>query len=72
MAEQAFMADEEVVQVVVVPIVLVEVTVERITVNVLKNIRAPVSSFWLSLADWACMTAKTVKKSTMKIGKRIF
>jgi hypothetical protein len=51
MAEQAFIAEDDVVQVVVVPMVLVDVTVDRITVKVLKNMRAPVSSFWVSLTD---------------------
>jgi hypothetical protein len=51
MAEQAFIAEDEVVQVVVVPIVVVEVTVERITVKVLRNRRAFVSSFWISLGS---------------------
>jgi hypothetical protein len=72
MAEQAFIAEDEVVQVVVVPMVLVDVTVDRITVKVLRNRRAPVSSIWLSLADCACMTAKTVKNNTAESKKRIF
>ncbi len=43
--EHAAIAEEEVVQVVVVPMVVVDVTVERITVKVLRNMRASDSSF---------------------------
>jgi ribosome biogenesis protein Tsr3 len=59
------------VQVVVVPMVEVEVTVDRITVKVLKNSRAFVSSFLLSIVDCAWMTIKSAEKNTTKISKRI-
>jgi hypothetical protein len=41
-------------------------------VKVLRNRRAFVSSFWISLGSWACTTIKTVENSIQPITTRIF
>jgi hypothetical protein len=59
----------EVVQVVVEPIVVIDVTVERITVKVLKKMRPSFSSFLGASA--ALMTATQAKRRTQAILKLI-
>ena len=51
----------EVVQVVVEPIVVIDVTVERITVKVLKKMR-PSSAFWLAETSAPLIMATQAKR----------
>jgi hypothetical protein len=55
----------EVVQVVVEPIVVIDVTVERITVKVLKKMR-PSSAFWLAETSAPLIMATQAKRRTQQ------
>jgi hypothetical protein len=64
-SNHVFSADVEVVQVVVEPTVVVDVTVERITVKVLKKMR-PSSAFWLAETSAPLIMATQAKRRTQQ------
>lgn len=66
-SNHVFSADVEVVQVVVDPTVVVDVTVERITVKVLKKMRPWSASLGASAAWMAATQAKRRRQAILKL-----